>query len=317
MVRRTPMRGRRLRHAAATALVVAVLVVGCGARSVYETASEPMPGDYTEEESAMEAMAPDSGGVSADATSAEFVDRMIIYTGDLSLVVADTEVAQDAVVALAEEAGGYVSNADSYRYAEGLRRINLTVRVPADAFNDTMAALRDMALEVTKDSVGSDDVTQEYVDLESRLKALEAKAERLEELMDEAEDTEAVLAVYEELSETHIRIEETKGRMRYLERRSSMATITVHLEPDELSQPVEIAGWRPKGTAKRAIEALVSMLQFLVDTLIWIVIAVIPVLAFIGFVIWVAIKILRAIFGRGKRRKAKDEEAELEELTGE
>lgn len=306
------MRQARLRWIVGLTLVVAVVAAGCGKASIYETGSAPMAYDAAEEMVEREAMPaePQPGAVSADATGAEFVDRMIIYTGDLSLVVKDTEAAQEDVVALAEDAGGYVSNADSYAYGEGLRRINLTLRVPADAFNDTMAALRGMALEVTQDSVGSDDVTQEYVDLESRLKALEAKAERLEELMDEAEDTEAVLAVYEELSETHIRIEETKGRMQYLERRSSMATITVRLEPDELAQPVEIAGWRPQGIAKRAIEALVGTLQALATAAIWIVIYVAPVVLIIGFFIWLLIRILRAVFGRRKKRKAKDAEPE-------
>ena len=235
---------------------------------------------------------------------------MIIYNGSLVLVLADTEAGQDAVVAIAEGAGGYVSGTSSYTYENQLRRIELTLRVPAEAFHPTMDALRALAMEVTQDSIGSQDVTQEYVDLESRLKALEVKEARLEELMEEAEDTEAVLAVYAELSATQIQIEETKGRMQYLERQSALATITVSLVPDELSQPVEIAGWRPQGTAKRAVEALVGAFQFLVDALIWVVIVMLPVVAFIGLVIYAFIRLLRLIFGRGRRRRAIPEAVE-------
>jgi len=281
-------------------LWLAVFATGCGASQSFDEAApmmEEMEMADAESRGAMPSE-PEPGAPSANAALADVVDRMIIYTGELSLVVSDTDVAQSEVIALAEDAGGYVSGANSYVYNQGLRRINLTLRVPAEAFNDMMAALRDLALEVTQDSVGSEDVTQEYVDLESRLKALEVKAERLEELMDEAEDTEAVLAVYEELSETQIRIEETKGRMQYLERRSAMATITVTLTPDELSRPIEIVGWRPQGTVKRAIEVLVETFQFLM------------VLAFIAFVIFILIRILRAIFGRGRRRSKKQAAAE-------
>jgi len=289
-------------------VLLAVVATGCGASQSFDEATAPMAEEMeTTDAESRGAMpeAPESGAVNANPALADVVDRMIIYTGELSLVVKDTDVAQTEVIALAEDAGGYVSGANSFAYDQGLRRINLTLRIPAEAFNDTMAALRDLALEVTQDSVGSEDVTQEYVDLESRLKALEVKAERLEELMDEAEDTEAVLAVYEELSQTQMQIEETKGRMQYLERRSAMATITVYLTPDELSQPIEIVGWRPQGTVKRAIEALVETFQFLVEALIWIVLLVVPVLAFVAFVVFILVRILRAIFGRGRRRSKK------------
>ena len=162
----------------------------------------------------------------------------------------------------------------------------MTLRVPAEKFHEVMAQLRKLALEVNHDSTSSEDVTQEYVDLESRLRALEDKAARLEELMQEAEDTEAVLAVYRELSATQQEIEQVKGRMQYLERSSAMATISVTLTPDELSRPVEVAGWRPQGTAKRAVEALLNTLKFLGNALIWIVIYVVPVLAVVGGVVY-------------------------------
>jgi len=300
-------------------LLLAVVATGCGASQSFDEAMAPVSEEMAVEDfkgGMPEAEAPAPGSISANAAIADIVDRMIVYTGELSLVVKDTEIAQDAAIALAEDAGGYVSSANSYAYDQGLRRINLTLRVPAEVFNDTMAGLRDLAMEVTQDSVDSADVTQEYVDLESRLKALEVKAERLEELMDEAEDTEAVLAIYEELSQTQMQIEETKGRMLYLERRSAMATITVYLTPDELSQPIEIVGWRPQGTVKRAVEALVETFQFLVEALIWIVLLVGPVLAFIAFVIFILIRILKAIFGRGRAKKrAAAESAEGADAT--
>jgi hypothetical protein len=301
-------------------LLLGALIAGCamgGAESSQSVAEdwaapgEPMAEAPMEERSAAADAGDGFGDVDLEAANQE---RMIIYTAELALVVRDTEATQLDVVSLAEGAGGYVASASSYAYGNGLRRITLSIRVPAEAFNTTMDALRDLALEVTQDSITSDDVTQEYVDLESRLSALEVKAARLEELMEEAEDTEAVLAVYEELSATQIQIEETKGRMRYLERSSSMATITVYLTPDELSQPVEIAGWRPQGTVKRAVEALIEAFQFLVDALIWFVLAIAPVVVFIGLVLYVLIRLLgwiiRRLRGKGRNRKTVTEEVE-------
>jgi len=301
------------RHRAGLVLLVLMaLVTGCGAAQSVRNGDMELAEEWSRAESGMEApaaeMAPAEPGDDADIEAAD-QERMIVYTGDLSLVVEDTDAAQSQVIAIATGASGYVAGSSSYSYDGGLRRVTLTIRVPAASFNEVMDSLRVLALEVTQDSVDSEDVTQDYVDLQSRLAALEVKAERLEDLMDDAEDTEAVLAVYEELSETQIEIEETKGRMRYLERRSSMSTITVSLTPDELSQPVEIAGWRPQGTIRRAFEALVGALRFLVDALIWIVILVAPVVLFIGLVIFVLVRLLRVVFGKRKRRRSTEEDA--------
>ncbi|HNT76315.1 MAG TPA: DUF4349 domain-containing protein [Anaerolineae bacterium] len=291
-------------------LVLAGLLMGCSASKAVPTMEPARDRPVNDSEWAADEAKSDISTVSGGAPAAqepspsvgETVTRMIIYNGEIALVVEDTVASQEKITTLASEWGGYISNASSYAYEGGLTRITLTVRVPAEKFNDAMAALRAMALEISRENIGSQDVTQEYVDLESRLKALEAKAARLEELMEQAEDTEAVLAVYEQLSATQQEIEQTKGRMQYLERMAAMATITVTLTPDEMSRPIEIAGWRPAGTLKRAFEALINTFQFLVDALIWIVIWVAPVFAFIGLVLFGLIKALGLIF---KRRKPK------------
>ena len=287
----------------AISLVLILVVTGCAKAA---PTSAPQYAEAPREEMVFESEpGAASGSVAYDADSvnlqaAEPV-KMIIYNAELSLVVKDSGVAQEEITKMVEGVGGYVSNSSSYAYSGGLRRITLTLRLPAEQFNETMSALREMAMEVTQENIGSQDVTQEYVDLESRLRALEAKANRLEELMDQAEDTEAVLAVYEQLSQTQIEIEQTKGRMQYLERSAAMATITVSLTPDELSQPIEVAGWRPGGVAKESFQALIKAFQWLINALIRIVILVLPVTLFIGGVLYLFIKLLGLIFGRRKR----------------
>lgn len=278
------------------ALVAAMLVMtGCGARVAEEAAVD---------KGIMPSTAPGSGAsfseVNQDAAAGD-ITPMIVYNGSLELVVSDALQAQEDVQRVIEGVNGYVVSSESYRYEQGLITVNMRVRVPAEKFHEVMAQLRKLALEVNHDSTSSEDVTQEYVDLESKLRALEAKAARLEELMKEAEDTEAVLAVYRELSATQQEIEQVKGRMQYLERSSAMATISVTLTPDELSRPVEVAGWRPQGTAKRAVEALLNTLKFLGNALIWIVIYVVPVLAVVGGVVYLVRKGWSRLFGRRKR----------------
>ncbi|HEY88440.1 MAG TPA: DUF4349 domain-containing protein [Thermoflexia bacterium] len=287
-----------------------LLLAGCAAREPQMAMEESLDYDAAP---APEALTKEMEGnvrevaMSGEATHSlgDVTERMIIRNGRLELVVMDTLAAEESIGELADELEGYLLSTESNRYAGGLLRISLTLRVPATTFNTAMARLRDLATEVTYESISSDDVTQEYVDLESRLRALKIKAQKLEELMDEAEDTEAVLAIYQELSATEQEIEHVKGRMQYLERSAAMATITVTLTPDALAQPVEIAGWHPQGTAKRALQALINAYQFLFDTLIWLLIFVVPVLAAIGLSVALFVKLIKYIFFRNRKKKGK------------
>ncbi|MDF1514869.1 MAG: DUF4349 domain-containing protein [Anaerolineae bacterium] len=297
-------------------MVVSLLVAGCG------TSASQVPGnmDVVVEEPMVEAEAPAGEPAfgyddSSDTvlTGADEMQRMIIYNGDLDLVVKDTDEAQQAILDLVEGLDGYIVNVNSWAYSKGLMNVHITVRVPAAAFNEAMTGIREVAMEINREGVSSSDVTQEYVDLESRLRALEVKAERLEELMDEAEDTEAVLAVYRELADTQQEIEQTKGRMQYLERSSAMATIEIQLTPDEISKPVEVAGWRPEGTIKRAIEALIKTFQFFADVLMWVILYVAPVLIVVFVVLFVVFKVLGLVLGGRRRKKAAQAEPEPEE----
>ncbi len=230
--------------------------------------------------------------------------RMVIYNGELELVVPDTLEAQKIIGAWLDQAGGYVESSSSYNYGENRITVDLVLRVPADQFNATMDTLRGLATEVRRDSVRSQDVGQEYVDLRSRLRALELRAQKLEEFLNKAEDTDAVLRVYNELSATQVEIEQVKGRMQYLERMVAMATITVKLIPDELAQPVEIPGWHPDAIAKKAIELLVRTLQGLATVFIWLALYLLPVALILGVLLYGFIRLLMAFYRRLRRRRA-------------
>lgn len=295
-------------------LVGLVLLVGCGASQMSESAVAPsdvmMEDAFVEEAGA----SMDSSNV-AQSMYGEEVTRMIIRNADLSLVVVDTEAAQADIEALAAELEGYILNSERYAQDSGQYNIDIVLRVPVATFNTAMSRLRGMAVEVTRDSVNSEDVTEQYVDLQSRLSALEVKAERLEDLMQEAEDTEAVLEVYRELSATQQEIESVKGRMQYLEKSSSMATISVHLRPDEVTGPIEVGRWEPSGTVKSALETLLNTLKFLVDALIWIVIYILPVLLVIGLVIFGIIRLFRWVFPRRSRQRKAAQQAASDATT--
>ena len=166
-----------------------------------------------------------------------------------------------------------------------------------------------MATEVRGQDITGDDVTQEYVDLKSSLRHLEATEARLLEFLDEAEDTEAALAVFEELQEVQSEIEHVKGRMQYLEQSVAMATISVDIIPDALAQPIQVGGWRPEGTLRNAFQGLIRVLQFLVDAAIVIIVLIIPTLVAIAIPIVGVFLLVRTFVRRRRARKANQPEA--------
>lgn len=226
-------------------------------------------------------------------------ERLIIRTGNLSIIVADTEATIAQIVAMVEANGGWVVSSSLYQYSETAKTGDITVRVPADGYNSALEAIKGLAIEVTDESSSGQDVTDEYVDLSSRLTNLEATADRVRNFLDESRNVEEALAVNQELSRLEGEIEVIKGRMQYLSQSASFSTITIHLTPDEASQPIELAGWRPQGVAKDAIEDLVFALQDIADFLIRFVIAVLPILLLFGIPIWLVIR----FFVRRRRRR--------------
>jgi len=219
-------------------------------------------------------------------------ERMIIWTGDVSLIVKDAEASLEEVEAIAKDLGGYVVNSSSW-YQEEQLRARLTIRVPAGEFDTAMARLKDLAIKVESRNVSTQDVTEEYTDLDSRLRNLEATETELLELLTEVRErtrkAEDVLAVHRELSNIRGQIEQVKGRMQYLEKMTAMATINIELIPDVLARPIVVAGWRPSGTAANALRNLVRTFQFIVDAAIWLIIYVLPTLVVIAipfFILW-------------------------------
>lgn len=285
-------------------LFAAVFLAACGRAASEsqvegETArlvSEEMAASAPMEPAAMDFDTADGAGFSANTAVQEQplpTERLITRTGDLSLVVRDTEEAMAQIAQMAEANGGWVVSSNVYQSGERAKRGSITVRVPSSGFNSAMEAMKDLAVEVTNESTSGQDVTEEFVDLSLRLENLEATADRVRGFMEEAENVEEALAVNQELSRLEGEIERIKGRVQFLSQSASYSTITVNLTPDALAQPIEVGGWRPQGVAREALEALVSTLQGLAEFLIWVVIYLLPVLLLLGIPAWLVVRFMR------------------------
>ena len=218
------------------------------------------------------------------------IDRKIVKTGYLTLEVDDTVEAMNGVAAVAKELGGYVVSSNKHE-DDSTTYGRVSIRVPAERFDEAFDRLRKLAIDVPYESTDSRDVTEEYTDLEAQLRNLEATEAQYLALLEKAETVEDILAVQRELSHVRGEIERIKGRMQYLERTSDMSLIEVNLQE---TSPLGGTGWNALETFKSAISGLVTFGKVLANIAIWLV---------IFCPIWIPIIFLIRFLRR--RRKAK------------
>ncbi len=220
------------------------------------------------------------------------VVRMIIRSASISMIVDDTAETIDRITAAADSVGGYVSDSKVWRDGEQLRG-SITLRIPAERLPAALAVIRKLAVRVNSESIGSQEVTQEYVDLQSQLRNLEATEVELRQLMttirQNSKKASEVLEMYQQLNSVRMQIEQIKGRMRYLSQMTALATVQAELVPNALAKPVVEPGWQPLVIVKNASRALVEAAQSAAVVLIWLAIYVLPiatVLSLLAFLAW-------------------------------
>ncbi len=163
----------------------------------------------------------------ADSTQAQLVTqrRIIIREVDMALVVDEIQGAIDEIAELAESAGGWV--VDSGRWS--LHSGSISMRVPADVLDDTVAELRLLANKVDAENTSSRDVTDEYVDLGARLTNQQATQKALLSLLERATTVEAALEVQRDLTRVQEEVERLSGRIKFLEESAAFSIIRVNL----------------------------------------------------------------------------------------
>jgi hypothetical protein len=236
------------------------------------------------------------------------VERLVIQNADLSIVVIDPEAKLDEIGKMAEDMGGFVVSKNVYQTTTGnnikVPAGNITVRVPAEDLEEALTQIKADAVEVQNESRSGQDVTREYVDLQSRLKTHELAAEQLSEILEQKTESEEVIEVFNQLVYHREQIEILKGQINYYEEAAALSAINVNVSAEETLQPLEIAGWRPAGVARDAVQALINFFQGFVNFLIWLVILILPAGLLLLGLLWVLWRIFRFAWRRVFPRKA-------------
>jgi hypothetical protein len=263
-----------------------MLGTGCAAEGPEAVMAPPAPAPQTEDAASKTEQYRGGEGQAYEAD----IERKIVKTGYLTLEVDDTVEAMNGVAAIAKELGGYVVSSNK-REDDSTTYGTVSIRVPAERFDEAFDRLRKLAIAVPYENTDSRDVTEEYTDLEAQLRNLEATEAQYLALLEKAETVEDILNVQRALSDVRGEIERIKGRMQYLERTSDMSLIEVSLQE---TKPLGATGWSASETFKSAVRGLITFGKVLANIAIWLV---------IFCPIWIPIIFLIRFLRR--RRKAK------------
>jgi len=218
-----------------------------------------------------------SAGVAASAGSAqsqtqsisqampEDFGRKIVKSANLGVRSEDVRGSAAEAQQVAARFGGTVLNSQVSQLdprKEGRVYADLVLSVPSEEFENALTELRGLGKKVTDDSVAGQDVTEEFVDLESRERNLLAAERSLLELFDRAQSVDDTLYIQRELTALRGEIELVQGRIKYLEQRSAFSQITLSIQPvAALTPPPKQPAWDPGAVAAKAWAASLNVLQ--------------------------------------------------------
>ncbi len=241
-------------------------------------------------------------------------ERLVIENADLAIVVKDPKARMAELNKLATEFGGYVVSSNLYQTytASGTEvpEATIVIRVDSKRLDEALKKVKEGAVDVQYENRSGQDVTSAYVDLQSQLTAKQAAEKKLLEILDKAEKSEDVLAIYLQIENIQTQIEQLKGQIKYYEESAALSSVSVRLIAEEGTQPIEIGPWKPAGAAKAAVEDLIRFVQNFAEFLIRFVIYTLPALILIAIPLFLLYLAGRAIFRRFNKSKVVVEDKE-------
>lgn len=306
-----------------SALIISLLVSGCRSKSSDNSqksgayyAEESLAYDYYEdgimdmEYAADNSAASYSKAVPAAANSNTSEQRrMIQKSASINIQVMDPIDAAKKISDLTENLGGFVvSSSSSQEYYSAdvyLPRANLTIRVPAESLNDTIAFIEnlttDTAKYVSNKRIYGVDITSDYVDTNSRLTSLEKTRDKLYEIMDTAENAEEALEVYNRIADVESDIEVYKGQIKYMEESVALSSVDVVITSIRPAPIQTVSSWNIGDVIKDAFESLLDGGKTVVEFVIYFIIVVIPILILVAIPVVLIVILIRKLINKKKR----------------
>lgn len=237
------------------------------------------------------------------------IERKIIRNADLTLEANAPEEAMAKINQIAESKGGFVvesqqSSSDSKAATRDV--VTMIVRVPAARFNETLEEIRKTASRVLVETVKGEDVTEEFIDIEARLKTKKALEQQFLEIMKQAKSVEDALNVQTELADVRGEIEKIEGRRRFLENQSSLSTVKIRLQT-----PAAFSA-NSSGFASQLSQAFGKGFDAALGFILGLVTFVVAILPFLLVVVLPLALVIRYFLKRQRRQKQASEIAREE-----
>jgi hypothetical protein len=165
-----------------------------------------------------------------------------------------------------------------------------------DQFERALTRMRELSIRVLDENASGQDVTDQYVDLQSQLTNLESTRARIQEFLQDAKTVDEALRINQELANIEAQIEQIKGQMNYISDRSAFSTITVNFEPEfPILTPTPTATpyptatpipWKPGDTYDDAKNTVTVAYQGIGNFLIWLAVAIVPIALPPALILW-------------------------------
>lgn len=235
----------------------------------------------------------DESGVSSE--------KKIIKSGNMTLKVIDADDATFQITRIAKDNGGDIFSTSLYEGANNIKSGTVTVKVLVANFEKAFIEIKKVASLVVRESISGQDVTEQYTDLQSRLKNKQVEEQAFAAILQRSGQIDDVLKVTRELARVRGEIEVFQGRIKLLESQTDMSTITAQISED--AQITITDKWRPFQVAKDALNNLFKDIQKFVNFAIVLLIRVIPVIIVYLVFIWIIYLVGRKIYRKIKDKK--------------
>lgn len=178
----------------------------------------------------------DTAEAAVDEASAAVTDRKIVRNAEVELHVRDVDEAQRAIEAALARVGGYVQESEMSGTREYGRNVTMRLRVPAGQFGSLLELIRGLG-EVRSLRQWTDDVTEQYVDLEARIATAEAHLAQLNKLYERSGTISEMLELEREIARVTAELESLKGRFSVLANQVAFSTVSVNLYEPGAPEP--------------------------------------------------------------------------------
>jgi len=233
---------------------------------------------------------------SIDGVAAAKSGRRVIRDAEMTLETRDQPQTEQKITALAEQLGGYTVSSTRQQFSDGegesVLSIDVTVRVPVEGFQEFLTRARGVAERVSSETTSGQDVTEEFIDLEARIRTQRALEGQYLEILKRATDVKGAIEVHAHLAEVREQIEKAEGRQRFLENQTQLSTIKLSIR--KFVPEIRTSGFGFAQSVRRAASDAVEVTVALFSGTIRVLGVLLPVSVVLGLPAFYLIRLLRS-----------------------